>query len=1821
MKKATGIILAAALGAVAQAWATSIARFVEYVETDGNGSTPGEYVLLDYTPSSNSVVEADVAILASSATHTLFCSRETASSRSFTCFYVKNEGFRWDYDTTQNKSGRKIASNGERHTVKCANTGFYVDGISVKPISPSSFTPGNKMALFASYNNQAAPTPPTPSDNYAKLKLYSFKAWDDDGATLRVDLHPCVDTNGVAALYDTVTDTLLYSLSAKTLKEAPNPATPPVGKGMLLVTGTPVECGAVEPAYGAYIDLQAATEVPVSCPAAWTNAAGDAVATCTGWKLYNADGDVVGSDTTRAFTYVHPSPAAYRRLEWQWSLAFSQTGSPWHWTGAGGDALASNPDNWLEGSAPSSLARVVFDAGGNGHDCSWDLDIPLHSWTQDGFTGAVTIQTVYNEAAFGALRILGDCTLASGSWTHLPNTGTSKTYRLKADVGGDMTIGPDAAINVAGMGYMAHYEPFGVAKTSANEGASYGGRGFPNGDISTEPYGCFYAPDDPGNCGTWNNATKREGAGGGIVALTIGGDLVHNGLINANAGTPQSHYGGAGGSVLIVAGTIAGTGGITARPASANFSGAGGRIAVRLTGAGADFGDYDLVHLADATSPRTSNHGASGTIYGETAADAPGHGWLILKGNGTIQSKTSCYPTPFTKEYTSVALARLTLTNNVLLLLDAGNTLDLSRTEVIADDTSVRNGIYLDGGTLVIDPDAQEIDCVVKAKTPLAFVTRTLAVGRNGNIWSFGADVSVSNDLVVAAAGRMTADHEITVGGNATVLSGGVITTTGPLSVPDHELSLAVAGNLTVAEGGAISANGKGYSGGYGPVVNGINTGSSHGGWGHGGAGTCTVPPYGSAVDPRTHGAAGSSGSGGGVVLLSVGGALRNDGTISADGVASSTGNHYGAAGGSVNITAASLAGAATGVISASAEATMHCSNCQSGVSGGGRVAVTLTGGGSDFGGYAGAFKARGSRWSAGVSAGGAGTVYLREGGQAIDEGRLIIDNDGSAVARTYETVLGGDVECPALGSLTITNGAKVVLAEGASLSVSRGWANHSAFVAGEGSEVLFVGTNELSYAGSTTFANVGSAAPGKRVVFADGATLAATGAASFSGDSGDKLVLDSADAASTWTLDVQTATLSDLEVNGCQSVSEVFVANGFGERNNANVVFCQVDVGARNVWTGAAGTDWSVAGNWQEGRIPLATDVAVIPSGAPRWPSLSASATVAGLSVAEGSRLAFGGKTLTVTGAAEARGTLDFADGGTLAVNGDVAVSGSASGVGTLRLEAPATQAASISNAVFGTVEILSASVSFSGAIETATLRIGDGAKAVSVAFADGAAVRATDFVVLGDTNTAPVTLSCAAAGGAWLLNAVSASVSGARVSGSDASAGALVVPSGSVDDGGNVNWLFNDTRARWTGAVDDDFATAGNWASGAVPGAGDDVVIAGSGAAAVVSSPAAVRSLSVEDGASVSVKARLDVGGSVSIGDGATLAWDVPGAIGGNLAVLPGGTLTHTGNTSLEANKLDLAVAGGGLVAAGGSIDVSGKGYARVGNKTNGPGGGTANNTANTGASHGGRGYGGAGGIAKPCYGSYLCPTNCGSAGSWDDGGAGGGALHLAFGEALVVDGEIAADGGRGGQYYTGSGGSIWLSAASLGGGGAIHATGTPSANNSCFGGGGRIAIYTRTADDIAASFNGTILAHGGYLYTTGRGINGSAGTVYLQNGADRPGWGWVRIANRNGLTNRDTSKDMTDLPSPSLCDPMEARDAFFLVEEYGTLNLTDDTQISDLQMDSTGRLQLNGHTLTIRSRRHALSGTVVEGGTAENPGRIVWLRRDAPSFLFVR
>ena len=85
------------------------------------------------------------------------------------------------------------------------------------------------------------------------------------------------------------------------------------------ISGAPNGIGSPSPAYGQRTGLSAGDTIPVSCgesPA--ITAAGKAYA-CTGWKLYDENGDVVSNGTETAFTYVHPTPAEYRKLEWQWT--------------------------------------------------------------------------------------------------------------------------------------------------------------------------------------------------------------------------------------------------------------------------------------------------------------------------------------------------------------------------------------------------------------------------------------------------------------------------------------------------------------------------------------------------------------------------------------------------------------------------------------------------------------------------------------------------------------------------------------------------------------------------------------------------------------------------------------------------------------------------------------------------------------------------------------------------------------------------------------------------------------------------------------------------------------------------------------------------------------------------------------------------------------------------------------------------------------------------------------------------------------------------------------------------------------------------------------------------------------------------------------------------------------------------------------------------------------------------------------------------------------------------------------------------------------
>ena len=139
-------------------------------------------------------------------------------------------------------------------------------------------------------------------------------------------------------------------------------------------------------------------------------------------------------------------------------------------------------------------------------------------------------------------------------------------------------------------------------------------------------------------------------------------------------------------------------------------------------------------------------------------------------------------------------------------------------------------------------------------------------------------------------------------------------------------------------------------------------------------------PCYGSIVAPINLGSASYGSPGGGAILLTVSGGIRNDGLLCADGT-----TYYSGSGGSINLTSGTLMGG--GVIRANG------GNGDSAKGGGGRVAVAVTNAGADLSGFTGTISAH-SGVGGYAGRGGAGTVYLRTAADRPGRGTVLVDNN-----------------------------------------------------------------------------------------------------------------------------------------------------------------------------------------------------------------------------------------------------------------------------------------------------------------------------------------------------------------------------------------------------------------------------------------------------------------------------------------------------------------------------------------------------------------------------------------------------------------------------------------------------------------------------------------------------------------------------------------------------------------------------------------------------------------------------------------------------------
>jgi len=171
--------------------------------------------------------------------------------------------------------------------------------------------------------------------------------------------------------------------------------------------------------------------------------------------------------------------------------------------------------------------------------------------------------------------------------------------------------------------------------------------------------------------------------------------------------------------------------------------------------------------------------------------------------------------------------------------------------------------------------------------------------------------------------------------------------------------------------------------------------------------------------------------------------------------------------------------------------------------------------------------------------------------------------------------------------------------------------------------------------------------------------------------------------------------------------------------------------------------------------------------------------------------------------------------------------------------------------------------------------------------------------------------------------------------------------------------------------------------------------------------------------------------------------------------------GSEAGTGMTTISATNLNIMF--GGLITGVGTGFKSG---------------GTGAATSGQGATHGGSGVGN---TLAP-YGSIKAPNKYGSngAGATSTAGRGGGQIKIIVTNTLTVDGSIDMSADTGGA---GSGGSIWVQAATITGNGFMKAEGNLG------GGGGRIAaIASQTY-----SFTGTASAKGSVKDADNTGSSG--------------------------------------------------------------------------------------------------------------------------------
>ena len=278
---------------------------LEYIESSGT-----QYINTGIVPKTTTRVVVDFS-LTTTAGGQWNGWGSTGSKESFFFGAAKAGTFHISLSGDWTNTDTGIAIDTSRHAVDMSMSALKFDGEEFVNASSSPFSnaaSGNTLYLFAMHQGWSPGI-----GSYSSMRLYSCQIYD--GETLVRDFVPVVqDSDGAAGLYDTVSETFFANGGTGSFV-AGDPVDLP--DDALVIAGSPGNVGSPSPAYGNLTGLSAGATFTVSCGATVvTNGSDECI--CQGWKLCDADNNVLTNGLETSFTYEHPDPAKGRKLVWKW---------------------------------------------------------------------------------------------------------------------------------------------------------------------------------------------------------------------------------------------------------------------------------------------------------------------------------------------------------------------------------------------------------------------------------------------------------------------------------------------------------------------------------------------------------------------------------------------------------------------------------------------------------------------------------------------------------------------------------------------------------------------------------------------------------------------------------------------------------------------------------------------------------------------------------------------------------------------------------------------------------------------------------------------------------------------------------------------------------------------------------------------------------------------------------------------------------------------------------------------------------------------------------------------------------------------------------------------------------------------------------------------------------------------------------------------------------------------------------------------------------------------------------------------------------------